>query len=94
LNCLPIRHGSLVSNEAHWTPVLNRRPPRSAALTQRVLRSGRTLIVVCRFVRAIILLVVSAVIFSVDVLVVFSVDVLVVAAGIQARLAFHDFVHG
>ena len=70
------------------------RMPDAAAPTQRVLRSGRTLIVVCRFVRTIIMQVVSAVIFSVDVSVVFSVDVFVVAAGIQARLAFHDFVHG
>jgi len=75
-----------VSNEAHWAPVLDRRPPRSATPTQRVLRAGRTLIVVCRRVRAIIVLVVSAVIFS--------VDAFVVAASIQACLDFDELFHG
>ena len=75
-----------MSNEAHWAQVLDRRPPLSAAPTHRVLKDSRTLIVVCRLVRAIVVLVVSAVIFS--------VDVFVVSASIQARLAFDDFFHG
>jgi len=74
-----------VSNEAHWAPVLDRRPLRCAAPTQRVLREGSTLIVVCRPVRAVIVLFVFAVILS--------VDVLVVAASIQAHLAFDDICH-
>jgi len=41
-NYLPIYHGGLVSNEAHRAPVLDRRPPRSAAPTQRVFRAGRS----------------------------------------------------
>jgi len=84
LNCLRVRHGRLVSNQAHRQPVFDWWSSRSAASTQRVLRAVTTLIVIRQFVISIVLLVILVVIFS-----IYGFDV---ACRTQARLAFDNLV--
>ena len=75
-----------MSNQAHRAPLLDRRLPRSAALTERVLRAASTLIVVRGLVRSIVLLAILVVIVS--------IFVFAVSCRFQAHLDFDNFVFG